>query len=255
MRPFAAVNAFVLGAIVVLALPARTAAAQTLHIAVNLPAYTLDVLRGDTLVRSFRVAIGLRSDPTPIGNFAITEVTWNPWWRPPHSEWARKDTVMPPGPANPMGQVKLLIGGLYYVHGTPLDASIGHAASHGCMRMHQADAVELASLILSDQQQEIPSWSEDDSTPLDARTVVMPLRHPVPVVTRYATTVIHGDSATLYPDVYRRETKSGLDDAIRALADAQVDTAGVNREKLAALLKRSARVRVTVLLSSIRIAR
>jgi murein L,D-transpeptidase YcbB/YkuD len=255
MRPFAAANALVLGAIAVLAFPARAAGAQSLHVEVNVPAYTLDVLRGDTLVRQFRVAIGLRSDPTPIGNFAITEITWNPWWHPPHSEWAKKDTTMPPGPVNPMGVVKLLIGGLYYVHGTPIDASIGRAASHGCMRMHQADAVELASLLLSDQEQSVPSWSDADSTPLEARTVLMVLRHPVPILTRYATMVIHGDSVTLYPDVYRRSVTGGVDEAIHALAESQVDTAGVDRVRLVALLKRSARRRVTVPLSSIGIAR
>ena len=233
------------------AFPRGRAAAQTLRVEVNVPSYTLDVLRGDTLVRSFRVAVGLRANQTPIGNYAITEITWNPSWRPPRSAWAKRDTAMPPGPENPMGVVKLLIGGLYYVHGTPLDASIGHAASHGCIRMHQADAVALASLILEDQQMLVPSWPADDPTPIAERTVELTLQHPVPVIARYATTAVHGRSVTFYPDVYRRGTGTRVDQAVRALGESGLDTTAVTRGRLASLLKRAAGRRITVPLSSI----
>jgi len=221
---------------------------------VNIPAYTLDVLRGDTLVRRFRVAVGLRKDPTPVGTFAITEITWNPWWHPPNSDWAKKDTIMPPGPRNPMGRVKLLIGGLYYVHGTPLAASIGHAASHGCMRMRQSDALALAALIMASDRQAVPVWAPGDTTPLAAQTVVMTLRHAVPVVARYATAVVHGDSLTLYPDVYHR-APAGVDQVAAVLAESRLDTSAVNHGRLASLVKRAARKPVTVALSAIGVVR
>jgi lipoprotein-anchoring transpeptidase ErfK/SrfK len=33
------------------------------------------------------------------------------------------------------------------IHGTPEDASIGHWASHGCVRMHEADVLGLYPLV------------------------------------------------------------------------------------------------------------
>ncbi len=34
-----------------------------------------------------------------------------------------------------------------YIHGTPDDVELGHAASHGCIRMRNADIVELFDLV------------------------------------------------------------------------------------------------------------
>src|SRR5688500_16217181 len=55
------------------------------RLVLNVPATRLDVWRGDSLIRSFRVAVGSRAFPTPIGEFQVTELTWNPWWVPPPS--------------------------------------------------------------------------------------------------------------------------------------------------------------------------
>ena len=107
-----------------------------------MPAFRLDVLADTQVIRSFAIAVGMRRYPTPIGDFAISDVQWNPWWNPPASPWAEKDTITPPGPGNPMGKVKLPLGSLLFVHGTPLTASIGKAASHACIRMRNADAID-----------------------------------------------------------------------------------------------------------------
>jgi hypothetical protein len=84
---------------------------------------------------------------------------------------------------------------------------------------------------------------------------VATLPRPVPVITRYATTVVHGDSVTFYPDVYRRGVSGGVDQVVRVLAESRLDTAVVDRKRLAALIKRAARKRVTVVLSSIGVVR
>ena len=111
-----------------LAAVAGASEAQTIRLDLNVPAYRLSVLRGDTVVRMFRVAVGMRAFPTPVGTLEISDVTWNPWWHPPRSAWAQKDSILPPGPENPMGAVKLFIGGLYYLHGTPVDGGVGHCS-------------------------------------------------------------------------------------------------------------------------------
>src|SRR5207253_7739773 len=78
-----------------------------ISIRINLAASRLDVLENGETVASFAVAIGLPRYPTPTGQFQITEVTWNPWWIPPSSDWAKGELPMPPGPSNPMGEVKM----------------------------------------------------------------------------------------------------------------------------------------------------
>ena len=62
-------------------------------------------------------------------------------------EWARGREYTPPGPNNPMGRVKLFFMPLYFIHGTPERESIGTPASHGCVRMKNADIIELFDLV------------------------------------------------------------------------------------------------------------
>jgi lipoprotein-anchoring transpeptidase ErfK/SrfK len=75
---------------------------------------------------------------------------WNPSWRPPPSAWARDDVPQAPGaPGNPMGRVKIFFQEPdYYIHGTGLTGSLGNARSHGCVRMRNIDAVELARMVM-----------------------------------------------------------------------------------------------------------
>ena len=92
---------------------------------------------GATLKRTFRVATGQSSYPTPIGKFEIVTMQRHPWWYPPQSsDWARGKEPVPPGPGNPLGTRWMGISApLVGIHGTPDSASIGYSASHGCIRM------------------------------------------------------------------------------------------------------------------------
>ena len=101
----------------------------------------LYLYRYDHLRRSFRVATGQSTYPTPLGRFTI-QVKWrNPWWYPPNSKWAKGQKPIPPGPNNPLGTrwMGLTAPGVG-IHGTPNPASIGYSVSHGCIRMYIADA-------------------------------------------------------------------------------------------------------------------
>lgn len=96
---------------------------------------------GMSLVRSFRVAVGQPSYPTPLGRWRIVSKEKNPWWNPPDADWAAGAAPIPPGPGNPLGTrwMGLSAGGVG-IHGTYNAASIGGFASHGCIRMYLHEA-------------------------------------------------------------------------------------------------------------------
>ena len=53
-------------------------------------------------------------------------------------------TFMPGGPNNPLGARALYIGGtIYRIHGTNQASTIGGAVSSGCIRMMNADVIDL----------------------------------------------------------------------------------------------------------------
>jgi lipoprotein-anchoring transpeptidase ErfK/SrfK len=74
-----------------------------------------------------------------------------PGWTPPAEmikREAEKGHILPPfmegGPGNPLGARALYIGGgVYRVHGTNNEDSIGGAVSSGCIRMMNADVIDL----------------------------------------------------------------------------------------------------------------
>ena len=100
------------------------------------------------VVRTYRVAVGAPSFPTPSGRFTIVDKQRNPWWYPPASDWAKGEQAVPPGPSNPlgtrwMGLDREDVG----IHGTPDSGSIGGYASHGCVRMLISQAEALFNLV------------------------------------------------------------------------------------------------------------
>ncbi len=219
------------------------AGAQTqsmVSVEINLPAYRLEVNAPGEPSRTFAVAIGMRKYKTPTGAYELTEVVWNPWWIPPESEWAAQDTVTPPGPTNPMGRVKLQLGDMFFAHGTPFPTSVGRPASHGCLRMRNADAIELATLVQRLAGLPLDSASLDTLTVQrwETRRVPLPVRIPVDVVYRVAE--VRDGTLTLYPDVYRRRVGRMAADAMVALAGAGIDTMMVDREAVRRLVSRVA---------------
>ena len=93
--------------------------------------------KGLELKRTFRIATGQSSYPTPLGEYEIINMQRHPTWYPPQgSDWAEGAVPIPPGPGNPLGTRWMGISAPYVgIHGTPNAASIGYSASHGCIRM------------------------------------------------------------------------------------------------------------------------
>ncbi len=85
------------------------------------------------------------------GQNRISRKTEWPSWTPPAEmirREAEKGRDLPPfmegGPGNPLGARAMYIGGtIYRVHGTNNEASIGGAVSSGCIRMMNADVIDL----------------------------------------------------------------------------------------------------------------
>src|SRR3954471_6358357 len=110
---------------------------------------TLKVIANGEVVHTYGIAVGRPSYPTPTGSFTTGTIDWNPAWTPPNSYWARNKTPQAPGaPGNPLRGVKIYFRApAYYIHGTSNPESIGEAASHGCIRMTEGDAKNLARRI------------------------------------------------------------------------------------------------------------
>jgi L,D-transpeptidase ErfK/SrfK len=125
------------------------AAQGSMRLRVDLSERRLYVIEGGKVVKSYPVAVGRRSHPTPTGRFRTGRIVWNPGWVPPNSRWARGMRPRAPGdPRNPMQGVKIYFREpAYYIHGTNDPASIGRAVSHGCIRMTPGDARALARRI------------------------------------------------------------------------------------------------------------
>jgi len=151
---------------------------EQFSLVVDLSDRRLYVLSGDDVVRTFPVAVGEEGYDTPAGSFTIRRMIWNPGWVPPNSAWARDKKPEAPGsPGNPMGRVKIFFREPdYYLHGTGLASSLGNARSHGCIRLRNIDAVELARLVMinggDDRDQE---WYEQTiANATTSREVTLP---------------------------------------------------------------------------------
>jgi hypothetical protein len=116
------------------------------HINVSLSERKLYLKDGPRVVQTYSIGIGRDSDPTPIGDYRVQRIVWNPPWNPPDEPWAAGRDPEPPGsPTNPMKVVKLYFREPdYYIHGTGNLESLGGAVSRGCLRMAPADAASLA---------------------------------------------------------------------------------------------------------------
>jgi lipoprotein-anchoring transpeptidase ErfK/SrfK len=96
---------------------------------------------------------GSEHDPLPIGEWKVTGVFRNPKFNyNPSLFWDAKpkDTkaTIAPGPNNPVGVVWIDLSKEHYgIHGTPSPGQIGHTESHGCVRLTNWDAMELAGMV------------------------------------------------------------------------------------------------------------
>ena len=151
----------------------------TAYVLVNIPDYTLDVMRGERRVFHARIVVGKKATPSPIFSDEIETVQVNPTWHVPefivYGQYlpalsrdpgvlrrkglivsrARDGTVtvrQPPGPRNALGRLKVNFPNPFhvYLHDTPdkhLFTREHRAYSSGCMRVQNPD--QFAAQVLS----------------------------------------------------------------------------------------------------------
>jgi len=127
----------------------EVAAQYPTFITVDRGTFTLRLWQHLKLAREYTVAVGMEGLETPEGLYAIQEKEENPVWNVPDSAWAGSlaGQTIPPGPSNP---IKARWMGIYEgagIHGTEETYSLGHAESHGCIRMAIPDVEELYDLV------------------------------------------------------------------------------------------------------------
>lgn len=147
-------------AALLLGLPA-VANAASLELQADLTNKKLHAFVDGKLVETWTVAVGTDRHPTPTGEFFIDKMIWNPGWVPPPNDWAKDATAKKPGdPDNPMRVVKIFFKQPdYYIHGTNRPETLGTAASHGCIRMSEADVFELGKMVMEHSGEwRHPSW-------------------------------------------------------------------------------------------------
>ena len=113
----------------------------TRRIVVSIPDRKLAILEGGRVLRVFPTAVGAPASPSPAGSYKIVERVADP-------TWYGKGKIVAPGKNNPVGTrwIGLSIKG-YGIHGTNQPASIGHNASHGCIRMRNRDVEQLFEMV------------------------------------------------------------------------------------------------------------
>ena len=98
------------------------------------------------LAKTYRVGIGAVGFDTPAGEYEIESKAGNPAWYVPNQAWAGDlaGKVIPGNdPDNPIKARWMGFWNGAGIHGTADEASIGTAASHGCIRMTVPDVIDL----------------------------------------------------------------------------------------------------------------
>ena len=124
-----------------------------ISVKIDMKTNMLGVFDTDKLVAAYPVTIGSAQTASPIGEWKVRGVAKLPRFRYDkqmlkHGRRSGNFHMLPPGPNSPVGVVWIALNkkgiGL---HGTDSPETIGRAASHGCVRLANWDAVRLAQKV------------------------------------------------------------------------------------------------------------
>jgi lipoprotein-anchoring transpeptidase ErfK/SrfK len=160
-------------AILVAAASEMTAeSAPSRRLIVNIPARKIALVEDGKVLKIYSVAVGKKSTPSPSGSFHIASHVVNP-------TYSHAGKVVGPGPANPVGTRWMSIGYKGYgIHGTNHPESVGHAASHGCIRMRNHDVEELFPMVrVGDEVDLITDPTPEEASLLEKSGGQVPAEH------------------------------------------------------------------------------
>ena len=106
-----------------------------------------------SILASYPATIGSENTPSPEGEHTITRIAKNPaYYYDPTKNFQQGKNVerltLPPGPNNPVGSVWIALSKpTYGIHGTPEPSKVSKTSSHGCIRLTNWDADELADMV------------------------------------------------------------------------------------------------------------
>ncbi len=125
------------------------AAKYPAYIVVNREKFQLLFYEHLKLASTYEIAVGMQGLETTTGLYHIQWKQTDPPWYVPNSAWAGAlaGKTIPPGPADPLKARFMSFNGGAGIHGIdPSEySSIGHDASHGCVRMRIPDVIALYS--------------------------------------------------------------------------------------------------------------
>jgi lipoprotein-anchoring transpeptidase ErfK/SrfK len=120
------------------------AAQYPTYLTVDRASFTLRLFKELKLAAEYPIAVGQIGFDTPAGLYHIQNKAVDPAWSVPEWGGALAGEVIPGGTAeNPLKERWLGIYDGAGIHGTDDLASLGTAASHGCIRMAIPDVIEL----------------------------------------------------------------------------------------------------------------
>lgn len=105
------------------------------------------------LIAAYPATIGSSDTPSPTGTHTVERIALNPGYtyNPKiNFQQGANDKILqiPPGPNGPVGTVWIALSKpTYGIHGTPEPSKIGKTNSHGCIRLTNWDATELAKMV------------------------------------------------------------------------------------------------------------
>jgi lipoprotein-anchoring transpeptidase ErfK/SrfK len=195
------------------------------RVIVNAPAYRMDVFDDGRLIKSYKIAIGYPEFPLPTGLRKARTIIFNPTWTPPDEPWVAKMKGVSAGKKveagsrlNPLGPIKIPIGGPSLIHGGKPAAKLGKFASHGCvglttpqMREFTKQLAGLAGTTLTDSEM-------NNFARAKTETKELRLKEPVPVELRYETITVEAGTLHVYRDVYDQDTNT--EENLRAVLEA-----------------------------------
>jgi lipoprotein-anchoring transpeptidase ErfK/SrfK len=195
------------------------------RIVVNAPAYRMDVFDQGRLVKSYKIAIGYPQFPLPTGLRKARTIIFNPSWTPPDEPWVAKMKNISAGKKveagsrlNPLGSIKVPIGGPSLIHGNKPAGKLGRFASHGCVGLTTPQMREFTKQLAGLGGNSLTDADIADFTRSKTETKEVKLKQPVPVELRYETIVVEDGSLHIYRDVYEQDTNT--EENLRAVLEA-----------------------------------
>src|SRR5690349_8328381 len=209
-------------------LPGPNAVPHDTRIVVNIPAFRMDLFRDGTLVKTYKIGIGYPEFPLPRGFRKAEMIIFNPTWTQPNESWASNpgEVVAAGAPGNPLGPIKIPIGGANLIHGGKPLAKIGNFASHGCVGLTNAQVKDFAKVLADATNTQLTSQTMLSYLRRPTRTQVVKLAQVIPVELRYETIVAQDGKLHIYRDVYKQKTNT--EENLRAVLEAN----GITFDKL-----------------------